>query len=133
MAHDLRIEGIARDAHAGVAQQVLSRAAPLQHGGSNADQREVAGAAAEIPNQDEFILRQRRLVIMRRRDGLHLKLDVSKASKSERIAQATFGVRVVGFRLRAHELHGTAGDGRGHRKSEGFLRTLAQIAQDARD
>ncbi|MFZ0804733.1 MAG: hypothetical protein WAN03_01060, partial [Candidatus Sulfotelmatobacter sp.] len=56
MADDLRINGIAGDADSGVADNATRLGVPSSNSRAHMKQREVAGAASEISNQNEFVV-----------------------------------------------------------------------------
>ena len=61
----------------------IMRGRPHMHEG------EIARAAAEIPDQDQFVMVERRFVVVRSRHRLHLKLNGFKSGNPEGLAESS--------------------------------------------
>ena len=104
-----RVEGVAADGQAARAQD-RARVA-RRDVGTDAHQREVAGAAAEVGDQHQLLVIQARGVAQRRRDWLELEHHLGEARGRQRRAHPIDRARVVGLRARAPVAHGSADDG----------------------
>ena len=133
MADDLGVEGISGEAEAGIAQQVSGGAAAAQNRGTNSQQREVAGAAAEVSNQNELVAVERGFVVARGGDGLQFKLDRFESRGVQRFRQALLGVSIVVVSFGADELHGASDDGGVDAQSELRFGIPPQVFEDAGD
>src|SRR5258708_37183023 len=110
MLDDLCIEGISGNAHARVPHNVardsvVSTNTVSTNTGADVNQREVAGAAAEIPNQDEFVVIEHELVVVSRRHRLHLELHRFVASRLKAKSQSFLGITVIFRLLRSHKIN----------------------------
>ncbi len=133
VAHDATVEGVAGQRHpVGAEDRVLATRLPAQRG-TDPEQREVAGAAAEVGDQDELVALEIALVVVGRRDRLVLEDHVGVARVAEGRAQS-----------RERKLDGglVGGVGEAHRASHhdapgkrvaALLGLLAQAAQDDAD
>ena len=79
--------------------------------GPNVQQREVAGAAAKVANQDQLIVHQGRLVGIGRADGLVLEGHGIESRLFERRLQSRCSERIVLRSFSGDEAHGPS-DGR---------------------
>ena len=71
MVDDAIVEGVAGDADAALAERLDAAAIA---GAADLQKREVAGAAAEISDEDKFVSRKGGLVGVSRTDGLELEV-----------------------------------------------------------
>src|SRR6266536_3247537 len=116
MPDDLRVKGISREAHPGVPDDTSrgffrSNSIPSSRG-ADVNQREVAGAPAEIPNEDEFVVIERGFVIVRGGDGLHLKLHGFVTSRGEGRSQPTLRIGVIFRLICAYKMNRPSDNGR---------------------
>ena len=132
-AHDARIEGVARQSHAAVAQQVCGTASAPTHSRPHVQQRKVAGAAAEVADQDQLVVVERRFVGIGRGHRLHLELHLLVAGELKRMAQTAQRVGFVLAVFRACKMHRTPHRGVAHRHAKLPLGMQAQVGQHARD
>jgi hypothetical protein len=96
-------------------------------------QREVAGAAAEVADQDQLVVVERRFVGIGRSHRLHLELHLLVARELKRMPQTPQCVGFVLAVFRACKMHRTPHRGVAHRHAKLPLGMQAQIGQHARD
>src|SRR6266567_1187170 len=133
LAHDASVKGVAGEPHATVAEQVIRSPAAAADRGANANEGEVAGAAAEVADEDELVVIEGGLVGIGGGDGLELEAHLLEAGNSEGFAQAFDCEGVVLFSLGADEAHRTANGGGAEGAVELLFSVLAEVAQDAGD
>lgn len=110
MAHDAAVEGIAREGDTLGAQDGAVAAAPRV--GADAQQAEVARAAAEVGDEDQLVLGEPALVVIGRGHRLvleHQRLGVEPGA-AQRGTQPSHRVGVVLGRVGAGEAHRPAND-----------------------
>ena len=73
------VEGVSRNAHAGVANDVARDSASAANVRADMNKGEVTGAASEIADQNKFIMIERGFIIMRSGHRLHFEFDGLKA------------------------------------------------------
>jgi hypothetical protein len=134
---DLRIEGISRQAHSGITHDAARASIPstsiLSNAGANVNQREIAGAAAEIANEDEFVVIERRLIVMSGGHGLHLELYGFVARCAEGGAQSPLRIDVVVRALGSHKVNRPSDDGRLDLDSKLIFPQLSQVPKNSGD
>ena len=131
LAHDPGVEGVAGQTDSAVAEQILRLAAALAHAGANVKQREVAGAAAKVTDEDQLVVIEGGFVGVRCRHGLHFKINPIKAGSRKGLAQAREGIGLILFLLRAHKTYRAAHHGVADRSVELLFRLAAQIGENA--
>ena len=115
VAHELAVEGVARDVHAVVAEDRAG--APSARAGADAQQREVAGAAAEVADQEQLVALEAALVVAGGADRLVLEARRRGSPRcTSACAQARERERVVLVARGAHEAHRPPDHGRPHRR-----------------
>jgi hypothetical protein len=88
VAHNLAIKRIAGDGDPIRPQNILSRMAPAPHARSHMHEREVAGATAKVGDQDQFIVVELALELIRRRHWFEFEHNVFKPRLFEGCPQA---------------------------------------------
>ena len=88
MSDQPAIKGIAGNCHAVRPQDIVRPLATLACCRAELDQREIAGATTEISDQDELVVIELLLILIRRGDRLKHELDVGKSSLGNGGAQA---------------------------------------------
>lgn len=132
-ADDAGVEGVAGQTEAAVAEQILCGAATFADAGADMEQGEVAGAAAEVADEDEFVVIERGLVGVGGADGLHLEVDGLETSVDEGLLKALQGEGIVVRRVCSDEADGAAYSGVAHRLAKLLFRMEAEVGEDARD
>src|SRR5580692_5024515 len=94
MPHDLGIEGVSGDRNSGVTEQVSGSPSSASNARADADQREVAGAAPKVSDQNEFVVFEGRFVEMGRGNRLHFEVNCFKPGQVIRTFEATLGIGV---------------------------------------
>jgi len=132
-ADNASIEGIAGQAEAAVAKKILRGAATSADTGTDVNQREVAGAAAEVADKDEFVVIEGGLVSIGSGDGLHLEIDRLEACMDECLAEALEGEGVIVGSIGSYKADWTAYGGVTNGLAKLLLGLQAQVGEDARD
>ena len=133
VADDALVEGVAGDRHAVGADDVRGAPAALTHARPDGDDREVAGAAAEVADQDPLVALQPRLVGVRGRDRLVLEHDLVEAGEADRRQQTFGGERVELGVGRVGEVHRPAEDDPPRRRPRREPELIAHVLADERD
>ena len=130
VADEARVEGVAGEGEAGGGEHF-----PALGCGCRADveEREVAGAAAEVADEDGFGAGEGGLVGGGRGQGFELEGDVLEAGAGEGGAQAGEREGLVFGGFSADEAHGTAYGGGADGVSPGLLGLQAEVGEDAGD
>src|SRR5262245_17715773 len=102
-------------------------------GRSNAKQREVAGASAEITDQDQFIMVEIAFVKICGRDGFVLESHGADTSLVECACEAVECKLIVFVGVCVGIMHGTADNDATFKRPDLFFRRLSQVSEDDRD
>ena len=133
VADDPLVEGVAGDRHAVSADDVRGTAAALAHAGADRDDREVAGAATEVADQDPLVARQPRLVGVGGGDRLVLEDDLLEAGEPDGREQPPGGKGVeLGVR-RVGEVHRPPEDDPPRRRPRREAEPVAHVPADQPD
>ena len=108
-------------------------AAASADAGADVDQRKVAGAAAEVADQNQLVVIERGLVGVRRCDRLHLEVDGLESGVKKGLAKPLEREVVVVVGVRADEAHRASDGGVANGLAELLLGAQAKIGEDARD
>ena len=103
------------------------------HSGSDPKQRKIAGAAAEIADQDEFVVVKRGFVMMGGGNGLQFKSHFFEAGGEKSFRQPVNRKKVVFFLSGAHEIDRAAHHCRINGDAELCLCPFPQVAENPRD
>ena len=133
LPHNPRIECISRQPKPAVAEQVFRRASARTNPGANMQQREVAGAAAKVADQDQLVMVQCGLIGVCRRDRLHLEVHGLEPGMKKCLPQSPCCKGIVIGVVCAHKPHGPAYSGMTNRLAKLPLRVLSKVCEDARD
>src|SRR5260370_15119622 len=104
MPDDSRIEGVSRYAESGITDNA-ARGSAVSNSRANVNQGEVARTTPEVPNKNEFIVIERRLVIMCGSDRLHLELYGFVPGRLEGRSQSTLRIVVIFLVLRSDKMN----------------------------
>src|SRR5271168_4803033 len=92
---------------------------------------EIAGASAEVADQDELVMIESRFVIVSGGDRLHFELDRVEACKAECFAEAGFRVKALVVILGAHEANRASDHGLPDLEAELTFGLLAKVLNDS--
>src|SRR5581483_4165119 len=99
--------------------------------GADAEQREVAGAAAEVADHHQFVMVKSGFVMVGGAHGLVLEYDLVKARDAQRFFQAVERVLIIRFRLCANEADRAAYDDSPGDWTDLFLRANTNVGENA--
>jgi len=111
MPNELGIERIAGYADARVTQKVGRASTPTTNTGTNPHQGKVARATSEVSDQNEFIVIQRRLVVVRRRNGLKFEVHGLISRNLECFSESVFRIAVLILGFGSDKSYRSANDG----------------------
>jgi len=114
-----------------IAQQAGAGVPAGPHTGTHPQQRKIAGAAAEVPDHNQFIVIERGFVSVSCGNRLHLELHMLKSRRDERFPHALDGKKIVLLRLRANKAYRPPDRRVSHRPAELLLGVLAQVRNHA--
>jgi hypothetical protein len=117
----------------GIPQEIVRRSSPAQYRWPDLHERKIAGATTEVPDQDEFVVVERRFVVVRRGHRLHLELNGFEPGNEERLAEPGLSVIVPGRIFHADKVNRAAHDGRPDLHAKLAPGLLAQISENSRD
>src|SRR6266550_8454294 len=107
-AHQLAVEGVAGDAYAVSAEDLARRFSLSQPAGLQLYEREIAGAATEVGDENRFLMVESPLVLICCGHGLGQKVYFIKSRVAKSAAQSVDGEFIVDGIFGAAEVHGTA-------------------------
>ena len=131
LADDAGVKCVAGQAYSAVPEQVLRGAAAAADFGAGAEQGEIAGATAEVTDQEQFVVVESGFIGGSGGYRLQFKLNLLEAGEGEGFAQAGFGEFVVLFGFRADKLNGAADDGAADGALELILSLAAEVTDEA--
>src|SRR4051794_3030264 len=111
----------------------MRRATAAANCRADMDERKIAGAAAEVADQNQLVVIERGLVIVSRGHGLHFELNLRETGHPEGFAQTALRESVIVFSFGADKPDRASDDGGIHRDAELLFGLVFQIPQNARD
>src|SRR6185369_8467640 len=114
-----------------VSQKVLGSSSPLANTGADVQQGEVAGPAAEVADEDQFIAVQRGFVMVGGRHRLQFEIHGFKSSLLKGLLQARESVQVISVSFGADELYRASHRGKADGCPELTLGVFAKIGKNA--
>src|SRR3984957_6520342 len=130
---DPSIEGVTGHAQPCIPHNVAGHAASSANARANVKKREVAGASAQISDQNKFVVVEGGFIVVSRRDRLHFELHRFKASQLQRRSQPRLSVAVIFVVLGSHKMNRSAHDRGSNVGGKLKLGLFPQIAKNPGD